>query len=352
MTQAKKIVTSFIVCATFLTPGSLWISQVSAQSSVAAVEENLTDPQGNIGEFELTAIPPRIEIHGKPGETIQKTIKVKNGTKSTQYISSGAEDFIIDTDGKTPIPVDGKEGLSERFSLASWLTVSPTRFSLRPNQTQVLDVLIQIPRDALPGGHYAMVLHEKGGTTSFNPNEGGSKGSASIATRVGSLLYVIVDGPINEEAYIRNLKVPTFQEYGPVSISFEVENRSDIHIRPSSSVEIYDLFGQKIFTSKVDEKNIFPFSVREFSSDYGAYWGLGRYTAKVVTSYGDAGRVTQAAAYFWIVPYTLIIGILIFLLCGVSLWIAIRRHLIHRNDTKTQEIEYLKKRVQELEEKK
>lgn len=296
-----------------------------------------------------TAMPPRLEITGNPGETIQKTIKVQNTSTSTQYYSSDVEDFIVGEDGKTPIPVT--QAVSSRYSLAQWITLSPTKFALKPNETQVLDVLIQIPKDALPGGHYAMALHEPNATAKQANDALMAQGSTGTAMKIGSLLYLTVSGPVKEEAFIHNFTAPTLVEFGPVNFKYEVENRSDIHIRPQSSIEIKDTFGRVIDVVKVNEANIFPFTSRAFSAKFEQYWGLGRYTAKLNVPYGAHGLVATAVQTFWIIPYTVIIGLGLLVASVSAMFILIRRYLLHRGDTKTKEIEALKAKVKQLEDK-
>ena len=61
--------------------------------------------------------------------------------------------------------------MSNRWSLASWITLTPTEQLLQPNQTVGINVIIEVPEDALPGGHYAMITHQPvstGGLTSAN----------------------------------------------------------------------------------------------------------------------------------------------------------------------------------------
>lgn len=335
---------------------ALLYGQVGALAPVAAQEVSQaiiqkkpitavnTEP---INDSSITAIPPRLEIKVKPGTTIQKAIKIRNESKEVQYLESLSEDFIVDRDGKTPIPVN--ETVSDRFSLAKWMTVSPTKFMIRPNETQVLDVLIQVPANALPGGHYAMVMHQPAANGEIGSGSSDTKGSTAISQRVGTLIYVTVEGDIHEEAFVRDLHVPAFVENGPVTASFKVENRSDVHIRPQTSIEVTDMFGRLIDTVKVDEKNIFPFSSRDMSAQTTHYWGLGRYTLRVVAPYGDHGKVAYATAAFWMLPYKLVISIGILLGAVAAIWIAIRRHLLHRNDYKAQEIEMLKERIHEME---
>lgn len=337
---------SLVLAAPAATP----VPTAAATQAPKAIKASLmpaVEATDDTSSLTITAIPPRLEVNGKPGATIQKTIKVRNSTTSTQYFNTDAEDFIVEADGKTPVPV--KEEISARFSLSKWLTISPRQFSLKPNDTQVLDVLIQIPRDALPGGHYAMIMHSPPTRSAGNEDVLMTGGSSAVAPKVGTLVYLTVEGPIHEEAFIKNIQVPSLVEFGPVDVKYQVENRSDIHIRPQASMEVRDIFGRVVDVTKVDEKNVFPYTSRDFTATYNHYWGFGPYNAKIVVPYGTNGKVTQALASFWIIPYRLIFAVLIALASVGAVAIAIRRHILHRNDAKTHEIEMLKERIAQLE---
>lgn len=334
------------------------LSPVEAQEALIPAEPQ-QQAQGLtiLTESVLTAIPPRLgedrSLKIKPGEKIQTSVRVRNGSSETLTIRSQAQDFIVDTNGSTPLPVINE--VSNRWSLASWLVLTPSVQEIQPGEVATVNIVIEAPVDALPGGHYAMVTHEPntGGNADFPEEFNLNRSSASsLQQRVGTLLYVTVDGPINEAAFIRNLNIPKFSEFGPVPFSFLVDNQSDIHLSPQIGVEIYNLLGRKVETIDLESKNVFPFIAREFDSEWDRIWGFGPYTAKVVMSYGLNGQVAMATANFWLLPVTLILAILIVLLVLMAIIIVIRRHLNYRQEGQQQRVEELEAKVRELEEQK
>jgi hypothetical protein len=220
----------------------------------------------------------------------------------------------------------------------------PAEATLAPNQSSQINIVIDVPSDALPGGHYAMILHEP----SLSRN-GKTESAAAVAQRVGTLLYVIVDGPINEEAYLRNISIPEFSEYGPVPISLTVDNQSDIHIRPQIGIEIRNVFGQKVETLNLESKNIFPISSREFTTTWDRIWGIGPYQASIIMSYGSGGQVAQVKQWFWLIPIKLLLAALIIVLSSVAIFVSIRRHLVHKADLSAQKIKALEEKLQQIE---
>lgn len=297
-------------------------------------------------EISITAIPPRLgednTLKVKPGEKTQIDVRARNSSNQTITIQSSAIDFIVGEDGTTPVPLDGQVESSNRWSLASWLTVAPNQQTLAPNQSGIVSIVIDVPEDALPGGHYAMIVH----TPSAGKSIAGS--GSGINQRVGTLLYVVVDGPINEAAFIRDFAFTDFMEFGPVPFSFAVENESDVHIRPQMNIDIYNLFGKKVATIQPGTKNIFPYESRSFSGEWEQVWGTGPYTARLTMSFGEQGAVVIARTSFWLLPVKLLIAIITLIGVLIIAGISIRRHMIHRKTDQTARIQELESQVQDM----
>lgn len=333
-----------------LVAGALFLSLLVLPENLLA-QESATN---NANQITLTAIPPRLGDDNtlvlKPGEKKQVQIRIRNSSSKSLPVLSKATDFILDEDGETPIPVT--EGVSNRWSLTQWLTLAPQIQTLQPQETGVINVLIDVPEDALPGGHYAMITHQPSIDTEAEMEEAAAVDSAAgISQRVGTLLYVIVDGTINEEAFIRDFSIPAFLEFGPVPFSFTIENASDVHIRPKTKVEITDMFGRKVGEIVVEEKNVFPLMSRDFEGKWDQIWGYGKYTATATSSFGSSGKLAVANVSFWLIPIKLILVALIVLMTLIAILITVRRHIVHRRSTQTSKVEMLEKRLQELERK-
>jgi hypothetical protein len=298
----------------------------------------------------LMAIPPRIGEDGslvvKPGNTIQLEARVRNTSGAPVAIRSIAEDFIIGEDGITPVPVE--ELTSSRWSLAQWIQISTPVNNVAPGESVTVPFVIQVPTDAAPGGRYAMVMHQIEGAVGAGAGAS-TGGQAAINQRVGTLVYLRIEGPVTEDANIRNLQVPGLVEYGPVPITFEVENLSDIHIRPAPVVTITNWFGKEVDSFSADSQNVFPFSQRPFEMNWEHMWGFGRYTVDVEASYGTTGKVAVATATFWMIPYTIILGGLLLLIALIGITVAVRRYLYHRSDVTQKHISLLEEKIKHLE---
>lgn len=251
----------------------------------------------------ITAIPPRLELEALPGITLQETIKVRNESVSEMAFDIKAADFIVNNNQGTPIAVNetvsGLPAQAGRWSLASWIIASPKKILLPPQQTTTINLLISLPKNALPGGHYAMIT--------YSPNtEGlmGIQGSGSAITqKVGTLVYLNVIGDVVEAANLKQFQADQpFKDYGPTVITAEIENLGDIHLTPKGQLTITNLLGKTVFSGQLEEKNIFPFASRLYDWQFPGKYHLGRYQAKLEASAGSTQIPINGLIYFWIMP--------------------------------------------------
>ena len=294
----------------------------------------------------LTAIPPRLEITIKPGETITKEIKVRNESKTERVINTTSKDFIVTDDKGTPVQIEGVDENSNRWAAASWVQVSPSNYVLKPGETKTLMVTIIAPENPTAGGHYAMVLHSPKNQATL------SETGSAIETYVGTLLYVTVPGNIKESARISDFSAPGFLEFGPVTFKTTIANFSDIHIAPVGQIDIKNWFGGRTASLSLDSLNIFPGTSRQFLSTLNKKWLFGRYTATLEAGYGTTGQALTAALVFWIIPWRLIILVLTAIIIGVLLGVLLRQKGNHEEvNTSNEKVEELEQELEELKKK-
>jgi len=299
-------------------------------------------PQTHAQDVSLVVSPPSFDIEAKPGETIQKTIKITNNDNDKELIIKAFPiDFIVTDDLGTPIKVTTTA--SGRYLASPWFTLEKTEFTIPPKGTEQIVIIVTVPSDALPGGHYAGVF--------FEPLPArGTKSTVSYTTaQIGSLFGITIPGDIKYEALIKNFSTKTnLSEFGPIEFTATIENQSDAHIRPTTKIIIHDMIGRKLVDLPLDEVNIFPFTSRSLNRTWETVWGLGRYTATLSVTYGP-GLVASRTMYFWIMPYRLIASVLVVILVLIAIYILINRHLKHREDHRDDEIENLKRKIVEME---
>lgn len=257
----------------------------------------------------LIALPPRVEdLSAAPGEVVTTQIKIKNAGSDEMVIRPEIKDFIVQN--KQGRPTFLNEEVTEhenRWAMSRWMTVSPAQFIVQPGETKVLDLIIVVPEDASAGGHYAGVIYQPDSETTAGGDTSGSKINPSVA----ALVYLTVEGDITEDARVTQLEIPKFSEFGPIDIETEITNFSDVHIKPKASINIYNQFNQLKKHIELEEQNIFPNQARIYTNTWDKKWLLGRFKAELSGSYGTQGQALQAVAYFWVVPWKVILAALL-----------------------------------------
>ncbi len=301
-------------------------------------------PSASAQELSLVVSPPSTMVEGKPGEVVQKNIKVTNNSEDQEVIlKMHVKNFIVQDDLGTPILVDDKT--AGKYMASPWFTLEKSELVIPPKTTERLVVLITIPADALPGGHYAGVFFQP------VPAKNMKSTVSYTSAQVGSLFSVTIPGDIKYDALIKDFKTTkNVFEFGPIDFSATIENQSDSHISPSSTIVVHDMVGRKLTEIKLNDVNIFPYTSRTLTGSWDQVWGLGRYSATLTSSYGP-GLVATRTMYFWIMPYRLIAAILVVLMVLLVIFISIRRHLAHKNDNRDAEIDELKRKIVEMENK-
>jgi len=268
----------------------------------------------------LSAIPPRLEVTGKPGEVVVQEIKIRNESRIVRYINTGIKDFIVMDDKGTPTQIgENLDQSQNRWAASNWISTSPSKFTLQPGETKSLMVSIIIPDDALSGGHYAVILHAPSREAVLDQT------GASMETQVGTLVYITVPGDIHQDAQVKDFTVPSFSEYGPIDFKATVTNLSDVHIAPMGSVVVTNWLNGKTASLSLQSLNIFPFASREYNNTLNKKFLFGRYKAQFLAAYGTAGNVASATAFFWVIPWRLILLVIASIIIIIVLIVLLRQ---------------------------
>jgi len=289
----------------------------------------------------FTVAPSRQEITVDPGEITAVNLKFYNRGDTPVSGIIKAVDFIVKSDDGSPTFLEQENNLSPNFAAASWVTLPYDRISIATKDNVQVQAKLKIPEDVKPGGKYFAIYFEP--TSSAGIEIGADKeGTTPTTFRIAGLVYLKIAGPIEENAYATQLKAPRFSEYGPISITTEILNKGNYHIKPKGVISLTSIFGKKIDEVLIQETNIFPDVSRTYENEIGKKWMMGRYKIELSASYGETGQIIEALTYVWIFPWKLataiILGIVIIILLAAFL---------HKKFKK--EKEELEEKVEELE---
>jgi hypothetical protein len=249
----------------------------------------------------ITVVPPSFELYANPGESVSEKLRVRNDSDSDAQYQVVVEDFkAVGEEGSIDL-IDDQSNTS--YSLAKWVNPSLKSFFLKAGEEREVSFTITVPKDAEPGGHYASVLVQVGG--SANPQAG----SAAVTPRVGSLLLLRVSGNVREDAVVETFKTTkSYYDKGPVTFELRLKNTGNNHIRPKGTIVITNMFGQKVTEVTLNGLNVLPGAIRKMDTKWSFTALLAnRYTADVVATYGSQNKNLTASTSFIIFPKYLLI---------------------------------------------
>jgi len=251
-------------------------------------------------KIQIIVGPVRQELFLDPGETDNVEVRFYNQTEQPINGIINVVDFVVSSSDGGPKLIDDPAGASPKYSGAKWVSIPYNQVTIAPTNRVSVPVQIAIPQNAAPGGRYVAIY--------FQPT-GASKTSTSgtgVSSRVASLLYIRINGEITENAIITRFFAPSFFEYGPLTVSTEILNRGDYHIRPKAVVALTNAFGGLVDQTMLREENIFPETSRILNTEVGPKWLFGRYKLSLMGSYGASGKAIEAVAYVWVMPWRVI----------------------------------------------
>lgn len=258
----------------------------------------------------LMVMPARQEIEVTPGE--RTTINLNFYNQSDDPISGffKSSDFIVEDSKGTPRLIENPEDAPTKFAASSWFTLFYDRATLPAHDKVSLQVTIDVPSDARPGGRYVAVFFEQGSNI---PQSLGAQEEAGVGTtsRIAALVYMKVAGPITEKSLVSRFFAPFFFEYGPIKVTTDILNRGDYHVKPNGVVSMTNLFGGLTDQKTIEAQNIFPDTSRTYETELGTKWMIGRYRIDLAGSYGTQGQALTASSYVWVFPWRVAVAVIL-----------------------------------------
>jgi len=214
--------------------------------------------------FSIRINEPKISLSVPAGGAKSATISVDNLTDEMISVRAYADDWHYAKQG------DGTKEFFPRgttdFSCSNWITTYPAEFELPPYGHKEVQFTIRVPQDA-KGGYYSVIFFESGLGTAQTP-EGVS---VAVAGRLGSLIYLGVEGTVNKLAAVESLTISRKDKNSPAQINFIFVNTGNIDITAKGTYNIIDDKGMvyargqvpDIYTTQGNEVNVNA----NFSSD-------------------------------------------------------------------------------------
>jgi hypothetical protein len=255
----------------------------------------------------LEIAPPVLNVRGNPGDTVKGTINLRDVSPTSLIVTGQVNDFTAQ--GEEGLPKLLLEpGEESPYSMRSWFRPLG-QLTLKPKEIQGLPFTIDIPKDAAPGGYFAVVR--------FSAKAPGIDSSGvSLSASVGALIFMRVNGDAKEKLSIvsfnavdKQKQPKTLLEGTPITFAVRVKNEGNVHEQPTGRIMIKDMFGKTVAGLNVNlpPRNVLPGSIRRFETKLdetviGNKKLFGRYRAEVSITDAKGQTVTDNVT-FWIIPW-------------------------------------------------
>jgi archaellum component FlaF (FlaF/FlaG flagellin family) len=320
----------------------------AASQPVAAADTN--------GDFSLQISPSPLVASIQPGKKTVLELKIRNSGSQAEVLKIEPRKFTVDNNSEN-LQLDD----TQPAEIASWISFDTPVFTIQPNQTSVVKMTVDVPKDA--GFSYSLALIVSRTGEAHDAKTGRTlKGSVAIFTLLNidrpdakrelKLTKFTTDSsfydhlPVTFDVAFQNTGNTIVQPYGNIFIQRGSNDSAPIDTLKVNPTDGYILPG-KTRTIKVVWDN--GFIVDRVTNEGGTQskkliwdWSkvgsfrFGPYTAKIVAVYndgrGDVPLIGETS--FWVIQWVLLIGVIVLIgLIGIGLWTIIRK-TIHKT-TKT-----------------
>lgn len=267
----------------------------------------------------ITLVPPSLEFATQPGRTIDTVIKLYNEGSDPINIYTSTALFTAKDETGTP----DFNFNNQPSDLATWIKAPTGPMGILAGERIEIPISIEIPSTAEPGGHFAGLFFET------RPPED-TPGQVKVRQKIGTLVILRVEGDVQESARVEKFAVDNLGALRrlPVAFMTKVQNTGNVHVRPTGTIQIKNMFGRVVATLSINESEgaVLPNSTRRFDAmwrvqtddethgsflvELGKEWrnfAVGKYSAVFAGTYGAAKQTLTATTTFSVWPWELLL---------------------------------------------
>ncbi len=306
--RIRKITLIMCICFLTLLPGALALAVGNDVFDLSR-----PDPS-NPGRL----IDTSIKYSLKPGETKSDEVIVTNRSDKPVTFKVYAVDAIPTNNGGIALlkETDKKEGVG------SWISFPFSQFTLASKEREIIPFTIKIPQLTDVGEHWGGIAVENMETI-----KGEGQFAVNLVQRAALMITETVPGTIIEKLDFTNFYHAIME--GKVCFYFVMENSGNVHLRPTSLLEITDVFGRKVETMELENLGtVLP----KKSSTVPVVWEetpkVGYFTAVASINYAGEKTPTQKVSFILFSREAALIAIaaiatLLLIIC-LTAWLTIR----------------------------
>lgn len=231
-------------------------------------------------------------------------VEIANNTGNLAVLKLSVLDFgALDETGGVAFLGDSKD-LTNKYSLASWISLEKDGLVIGPGEKQVVKATIQNKESLSPGGHYAAILAK------LDVGENSSEQDSSKVALNSSFSSLIFARKLGGEVYGLTLKEQEITKgvFGlPTTARLRFQNTGNVYVTPRGVVTLTDPMGREVARGIIDEESalvlpetfrVFPTQMREMAMAFVP----GRYNLSTQYRYDGQDDFVTVQQNIFIIP--------------------------------------------------
>ncbi|MDX6203052.1 MAG: hypothetical protein QOJ83_2552, partial [Frankiales bacterium] len=265
----------------------------------------------------------RFDYTATPGAQQPDYVAISNNALTPLTLNVYASDGLnTESGGFDLLPASGKP-----VDVGSWITLKAATVTLKPGASVVVPFTVKVPAKVAPGDHVGGIVAS---LRTYGLDKKGNR--VAIDTRVGTRVYLRIQGPLDPRLTIGNLHAKYSGSWwnpfvsGKVTVSYTVANRGNVRLGAHGSLDLGGWFGSAHSASVPEIAELLPDNTHQeqvvVDHVVRAFHERATVTAIPFSMPGDTdGRLTSVTAtvHFWAVPWALLVVILLVPLTAVAL---------------------------------
>ncbi|MBU0597120.1 hypothetical protein KJ641_01055 [Patescibacteria group bacterium] len=245
-----------------------------------------------VGHVRATTISPiRQTAVVDLGSSETFDLEVTNDSESTKIYLPEVDSFSIEP--STGAAIFGSEDIA-----VNWIEVEPNNIRLLPGRKGSFVFTVNTPKDTEPSSHYLGLFAK----------EQPAEGQVGVGSRIGSLLFLHVAGPVVEGLVEQRFETTKkIYKSPPVDFLLRLKNHGTIHLIPQGRLVVRGWLGEEIVSFEInsDGRKVLPGDTWEETyqiSEEELGTLPGRVKADFEIYYGLSEKTIKGSSSFWYLP--------------------------------------------------
>jgi hypothetical protein len=253
-------------------------------------------------EVEISVSPAIIEVAANPGDTIERSISIRNSSEQPLPITIEINS-LLNYDGVK----DSQYLLSDS---SSWIDVDTSSIIAEPNSVKNLNLTFTIPDKASAGGHYAQI-----NLRALTLQKDSSQRTSLVIPEVVASVLMNISGDIKESYEFDSKNVfPMFITPNNFEkLSFSVKNTGNTHGLITPTLVLTNKAGEEK-RIQLSSELLLPGSTKVFSEPWQSPGEYGLYTAHLESTVANSGeKITSDGESVLVMrsaPQTILLGLI------------------------------------------